>query len=89
MSERLGRPAISRGAELKLLACAAMVAAAVVGRAPIGLAEGPDRPSYDTQAQADAKSIGCLSCHTATDSKSMHTGTSSCPASTATGATAC
>ena len=59
MSEGRGRAAISRGAGL--LACAAMMAAAVVGRAPLGLAEGPDRPSYETQAQADAKSIGCLS----------------------------
>ena len=43
---------------------------------PAGHAEGPGlppRPSYASQAEADAKSGGCLSCHTQTDSRSMHT----------------
>ena len=29
-------------------------------------------PSYESQQEADAKNPGCLSCHTATDSRSMH-----------------
>ena len=29
-------------------------------------------PSYQTQAEADAKSAGCMTCHTATDQKTMH-----------------
>ncbi len=32
----------------------------------------PPAPSSQTQAQADAKSVGCMSCHTQVDSVSMH-----------------
>jgi hypothetical protein len=32
----------------------------------------PPAPPDQTAAQADAKSTGCVSCHTATDNKSMH-----------------
>lgn len=35
----------------------------------------PNSPSSQTQAEADAKSAGCLSCHTATDASSMHVST--------------
>ena len=29
-------------------------------------------PAFQTQAEADAKSAGCISCHTSTDQKTMH-----------------
>ena len=32
----------------------------------------PNAPISQSQAEADAKSLGCMSCHTETDSKSMH-----------------
>ena len=32
-------------------------------------------PVYQTREQADAKSVGCLTCHTATDAPTMHTPT--------------
>src|SRR5260221_8757033 len=32
----------------------------------------PPAPAAQTVAQADAKSIGCMSCHTATDRHTMH-----------------
>lgn len=35
-------------------------------------AEIPAAPRFQSVAEADAKSAGCVSCHTATDSKSMH-----------------
>ena len=34
--------------------------------------EIPPAPKHQSVAEADAKSIGCMSCHTSTDSKSMH-----------------
>lgn len=34
--------------------------------------KAPDAPKTQTQAQADAKSAGCLTCHTATDQPTMH-----------------
>ena len=37
-----------------------------------GLAQGGASLSGQSQEQADAKSAGCLSCHTQTDAKSMH-----------------
>jgi hypothetical protein len=37
-----------------------------------GLAQGGSPLSGQSQEQADAKSVGCVSCHTQTDSKSMH-----------------
>jgi hypothetical protein len=41
---------------------------------PSGHAQAtPPKPSYASQAEADRKSQGCLSCHTQTDSRSMHT----------------
>ena len=35
-------------------------------------AETPPAPRFQSLAEADVKSSGCLSCHTSTDSKSMH-----------------
>ncbi len=35
----------------------------------------PNSPQSQTQAEADAKSAGCMSCHTETDSRSMHVST--------------
>src|SRR6478736_5322303 len=32
----------------------------------------PDAPRGQTQAEADAKSAGCISCHSASDAPSMH-----------------
>src|SRR5437016_10832861 len=37
-----------------------------------GRAEAPPAPLKQTAAEAEAKSAGCISCHTATDSASMH-----------------
>jgi hypothetical protein len=34
----------------------------------------PPAPAHQTQAEADAKSAGCVSCHTGTDTASMHVG---------------
>ncbi|MDB5738145.1 MAG: hypothetical protein JWO65_1813 [Sphingomonas bacterium] len=34
----------------------------------------PPAPASQTQAQADARSAGCMSCHTASDAPSMHPG---------------
>ena len=36
------------------------------------VAQEPETPAYESQQQADAKNPGCLSCHTATDRRSMH-----------------
>jgi hypothetical protein len=41
-----------------------------------GLAQSPPGLSSQTQEQADAKSVGCVSCHTTTDQKTMHVSTS-------------
>ncbi|MGQ0676345.1 MAG: hypothetical protein ACT4N4_09735 [Rhodospirillales bacterium] len=60
------------------------LAAALAAPAPARAAEGevaqrvvykkqPDAPRVQTQKDADAKSAGCVSCHTATDSAWMHT----------------
>jgi hypothetical protein len=38
----------------------------------IDYAETPPAPRVQTQVQADAKSAGCMSCHTDTDQKTMH-----------------
>ena len=51
---------------------AALLTLLALATAPGGIAQGPAAPSYDSQAQADAASTGCLSCHTATDRRSMH-----------------
>jgi hypothetical protein len=55
-------------------AALALSAGAVVVRP--GLAQGPPSLSSQSQEQADAKSAGCMSCHTKTDQKSMHVSTS-------------
>src|SRR6185312_5447491 len=55
-------------------AALALAAGAVVVRP--GLAQSPPSLSSQTQEQADAKSAGCMSCHTKTDQKSMHVSTS-------------
>ena len=46
-------------------AALALAAAAVVVRP--GLAQSPPSLSSQSQEQADAKSVGCVSCHTKTD----------------------
>ena len=58
-----------------LLAAALGLAAAVVLVRP-GLAQSPAGLSSQSQEQADAKGAGCVSCHTATDQKTMHASTS-------------
>src|SRR3954468_18959186 len=55
---------------LACLASAFLVIAALTGRS---LADAPPRPTYQSQAEADQKSVGCISCHTGSDSRSMHT----------------
>ncbi|MSP50903.1 MAG: hypothetical protein EXQ91_00690 [Alphaproteobacteria bacterium] len=44
------------------------------GEKPLDLqyVTAPPAPVSQTQAQADAKSVGCMSCHTQTDQKTMH-----------------
>jgi hypothetical protein len=39
----------------------------------VKLAEAPPAPKTQPQAEADLKSAGCMSCHTTTDSVTMHT----------------
>src|SRR5580700_11860144 len=48
-----------------------LLAGGTTGRAFEGTA--PPAPKQQTQATADAKSAGCMSCHTETDSLTMHT----------------
>lgn len=57
-----------------ILASGLPVAQAAGGEAPrrIDYAEAPPAPRVQTQAMADAKSAGCVSCHTQTDAKTMH-----------------
>jgi hypothetical protein len=51
----------------------ALLALGALARGAGSVAQVPaEAPSYDSQAQADAKNPGCLSCHTATDRRSMH-----------------
>ena len=52
---------------MKILA--AMVALSIAG---FCRAEAPPAPAQQTVAQADAKSTGCMSCHTSTDRHTMH-----------------
>lgn len=40
--------------------------------APRHFVKAPDAPPSQTPEQAEAKSAGCLSCHTASDAPSMH-----------------
>src|SRR6266536_3825711 len=56
------------------VAALAVAAAAAVVRP--GLAQSPPSLSSQSQEQADAKSTGCVSCHTTTDQKTMHVSTS-------------
>jgi len=51
-----------------------LVASASEGEKPVkrDYAVTPPAPANQTVADADAKSAGCMSCHTETDSKSMH-----------------
>ena len=59
-----GRVLTILGALAMLLGCAATAFAA---------AEAPPAPRQQTEAAAQAKSAGCMSCHTRTDSVTMHT----------------
>src|SRR5438105_5650416 len=55
-----------------LLGCAVILIAAASAGSP----QTSDQFWNQTQEQADAKSTGCISCHTSTDSATMHpTGT--------------
>ena len=58
------------------LLVAAIGAAAAIAAVRPGLAQSPPSLSSQTQEQADAKSVGCVSCHTTTDQKTMHVSTS-------------
>ena len=51
---------------------AALLAAPAVAE-ELKLAEAPPAPEKQTQAEADLKSAGCMSCHKTTDSLTMHT----------------
>src|SRR6476646_8168131 len=55
-----------------VLALIALLASASEVRAAEGEA-APPAPIKQTEAEAAAKSAGCLSCHTTTDSLTMHT----------------
>ncbi len=50
------------------------VATALEGEKPVKVKypEYPNAPAYQTWEAADAKNTGCMSCHTATDRKTMH-----------------
>jgi hypothetical protein len=48
------------------------MAALALGVAALGLAQTPSPLSSQTQADAERKSAGCVSCHTGTDQKTMH-----------------
>ncbi len=73
MSQGLSR----RGIVIVELVCLAAVAVAIVGPAKTGRAAVPasqtPAPAHQSRDDADRKSAGCMSCHTSTDSKSMHT----------------
>src|SRR6266702_8017870 len=56
-----------------MVACALAVGALVLLRSSRGLAEGPETLSTQSQAEADRKSAGCLTCHKDTDARTMHT----------------
>src|SRR5258708_23074380 len=58
------------------LFAAALALAAGIAVVRPGLAQSPPSLSSQSQEQADAKSVGCMSCHTKTDQKSMHASTS-------------
>ena len=50
-----------------------VVIAVAAARSSVGAAsEAPEAPRHATQAEADRKVVGCLSCHKATDNKTMH-----------------
>src|SRR3954467_3802804 len=55
---------------LACLASGFLVIAALTGRS---LADAPPRPTYQTQAEADQKSVGCISCHASSASRPMPT----------------
>jgi hypothetical protein len=61
----------SRWLAVSTAGLAALVLTTWEPAAPRLLAEGSSLSSQ-TQEQADAKSVGCMSCHTTTDAKSMH-----------------
>jgi hypothetical protein len=67
VEDRLGRRLATLG--LSLLALVGLLflrmSAGFAGDAPVA-------PNYASQEEADAKSSGCLSCHSTTDNRSMH-----------------
>src|SRR5579862_2476012 len=54
------------------VALGALVGAALYGVSLGASSEQPIAPNYESQAEADKKSAGCLSCHQTTDNRSMH-----------------
>ena len=54
------------------LSLRAFLGAFLVTAACHAMAAAPPAPASQTQAEADAKSAGCTSCHTATDRHTMH-----------------
>jgi hypothetical protein len=75
---------MSRGARIgSILGSLALMAALLVGPSHLAAADGekpvartyidaPPAPKGQTSAQADAKSSGCVTCHSASDAWSMH-----------------
>jgi hypothetical protein len=73
MSQGLGR----RGILTVEFLCLAAVAVAIVGPTKTGRAAAPasqtPAPARQPREEAERKSTGCVSCHTTTDAKTMHT----------------
>jgi len=67
---------MSRRARRVMEAACVMLAAATFVALPLGLAQAPQSLSSQSQEDADRKSVGCMSCHTQTDQKTMHVATS-------------
>jgi hypothetical protein len=56
-----------------LLVVVALAGSALLLRSPRGLAQAPASPlSTQSQEDADRKSVGCVTCHTQSDAKTMH-----------------
>ncbi len=73
MGERLRQTvAAALGAVLLAAAASALAAGGGGGAQKVVYAKAPPAPRVQTQAEADAKSAGCMTCHTDTDSRTMH-----------------
>jgi len=60
------------GGLMLLLASSTALAAEKLKPQKVDYADTPPAPAQQTQAEADAKSEGCLSCHSPTDQPTMH-----------------